>query len=229
MNKDIKFTFSDLMAQRLLIGCFSKCRYATRFIFEFEDFVDLHALIAENFQEVDAKLDKFAKAINEKEAPLGDEEEREINRIYESRMRDQIFSTDQKNRRILHYSSSLAVVGLWSMCEKNIVRAFKHIHALKGITIQENEIPDRWDEYKRSFRGLGFPLNDLLHFDDVNECRILNNSLKHSEVVEQELGAFKSFRGLLGKDLSSITFDVKRYAVGVHNFIQDLYEKIDPI
>lgn len=173
-------------------------------------------------------MDEFAKALNDKETPLGDEEEKESFRVYESRMKDQMFSSDQKNRRILHYSSSLAVVGLWSMCEKNLVRALKHIHTINGSMLLDEDVPERWDGYKKAFRLLGFPLNELMHFEDVNECRILNNSLKHGEVVQQELGAFRSFKGLLGKDLSSITFEVKRYAIGVHDFILDIYEKIDP-
>ena len=79
--------------------------------------------------------------------------------------------------------------------------------------------------YKRQeYNSLGIDLTTLNGLADADECRVLNNSIKHGEMVDERLAQFPFFTAHLGTELTNLDFEMQRYLTGVFNFCGSLIE-----
>lgn len=68
-------------------------------------------------------------------------------------------------------------------------------------------------------------LNQLLGYTDANECRVLNNTIKHQGTVNKRSSKFPYFSSHVGKELPNIEFEMQRYYNGIWNLLGELIQK----
>ncbi|GAA4883973.1 hypothetical protein GCM10023311_02850 [Flaviramulus aquimarinus] len=89
---------------------------------------------------------------------------------------------------------------LTALFEMKIIYAFKHleINIKKLILHHYKELPTskpKWYDIQRFFKKQNIPLNKIQGYTEVNELRLINNSLKHShESVDPEILKIKEFK-----------------------------------
>lgn len=76
-----------------------------------------------------------------------------------------------------------------------------------------------WTPLKSRFRHLGIDLTSLSEYSTVDECRILNNKIKHLGVVDPTLGNLPGFRGALGQPITELKLPLQRYSDDVFNYV----------
>jgi hypothetical protein len=93
-----------------------------------------------------------------------------------------------------------------------------------GDPVESVKAPYKWDDFGSAYHSEGIVLNLLHDYSIADECRVLNNHIKHSPVVSNKLAAFSLFSTFLGKSLDQVAIDPQRYLNGVSNFLGSLIE-----
>ena len=89
---------------------------------------------------------------------------------------------------------------LFALIEMKIIYAFKHleINIKKMIRHYYNELPTskpKWHEIERFFKRQNISLNKIQGFQEVDELRLVNNSLKHShDNIDQSIMKIEEFK-----------------------------------
>jgi hypothetical protein len=113
------------------------------------------------------------------------------------------------------------VEGLWAFAEKYLNRIYSQTIQKKlnsAIVLPKSEY--KWDDFSKKYLDdLGVPLDKSDLFNDVNECRLVNNAIKHGGVVSKKLASFPAFHGREGLELETFTLETQRYCNAIYSFI----------
>ncbi|MCG7497428.1 hypothetical protein MHO82_11175 [Vibrio sp. Of7-15] len=131
------------------------------------------------------------------------------------------------------FSDEFSVIGLWATAEKYLKQVYMAIeHHETSTPLNNINPPYQWDLLKAKFEEKSIFLADLDGHADANECRVLNNTIKHGGVVSPRLAQFVAFSDQEGKALKKLDLDVQRYYNGISSFLGNLIQKgnkiIDP-
>jgi hypothetical protein len=194
-------------------------------------YVRLHQHAYASFRRHDSKLEELAAELNSAApVPPSDSEEYEAQMIGRSRRMDHLYAEEVDLERSVHAINRMFVVALWALSEQYLGRVFQHLVALRTGTPPESVLaPYRWDNFKSAYPAEGVQLETLQDYALANECRVLNNHIKHKPTVSDKLVLFAPFHGQLGKPLERIGIDPQRYLNGVANFLGSLIEKCNAI
>lgn len=198
------------------------------------DFCRIHSIILNNVLHIERELDKKADEIKAfykgRESEASELEVRDYYAFFDSC----IAETDS-NYQTYQFSCQLTVVGLWAIAEQMLGEIYKKLKFhVDGIAEEEVKIPYNFNKFKDNYNVLGIDLESLDTYDDANECRCLNNSIKHGVTIspDAEVAKFNYFHGYLNKKIIEIEFDLQRYVTGIVQFINHLIEtanhRIDP-
>ncbi len=190
-------------------------------------YVRLHHFAYSAFQEHDAKLDIYAASLKaEKTIAFEDFEKYETEMIWKSRKMDLLLAEDIDLERSVQTINRMFVVALWALAEQYLGKAFQKSVSLRtGVAVESIKAPYRWDTFQTEFLPEGIVLENLHDYALANECRVLNNHIKHSPVISSKLAEFPPFDGHLGEPLERAVIDPQRYLNGVSNFLGSLIER----
>lgn len=190
-------------------------------------YVRLHNFAYSSFHEHDAKLDVFAASLRAEETIASkDFEEYEAEMIGKSRRMDFLIAEEVDLDRSVRTLNQMFVVALWALAEQYLGKVFQKTVSLQtGAAVETVQAPYRWDNFKIEFPSQGIVLENLHDYAVANECRVLNNHIKHSPVISSKLAAFSPFSGHLGKPLEKVVINPQRYLNGVSNFLGSLIER----
>lgn len=142
------------------------------------------------------------------------------------RLRENINSQSDSNYQIYQLANQMTVVGLWAIAEQTMGFIYKkmvsNINKIEEINVKT---PYKFDEYKKNFLQLGIALEKLDTFDDANECRTLNNTIKHGHTIEGHILSFSYFQPLAGQLILQVEFELQRYVTGITQFLSSLIEE----
>lgn len=189
-------------------------------------YVRLHHFAYSSFQEHDAMLDVFAASLKaEKTIASEDFEEYESEMIGKTRRMDALLAEEMDLERSVRTINRMFVVALWALAEQYLGKAFQKSVSLRtGTAVESVKAPYRWDTFKTAFLPEGIVFETLNGYAIANECRVLNNHVKHSPVISSKLAAFPPFSGHLGEPLERVEIDPQRYLNGISNFLGSLIE-----
>jgi len=68
-----------------------------------------------------------------------------------------------------------------------------------------------------------------INYQNIDECRVLNNKIKHVGKVDDALAKFSFFSNLKNKSLEKIEYDLQRYSKSVFEYIGFVAERADDI
>lgn len=131
------------------------------------------------------------------------------------------------------FSDEFCVIGLWATAEKFLGKVYAHIESHQsGVEVDAVSAPYRWDSIESKYKEKGINLIQLPGYADADECRVLNNTVKHSGYVNQRLAQFPFFSNYQGTELPKIQYEMQRYYNGIWSFLGSLIESgnriIDP-
>ena len=191
------------------------------------DLSRLHQLI---YNDLEMRDDSLQEQFNEFKSTiesrrLGDGEDQELFNIRQSRAYSGFNDEWAVIDRCKFFSDEFCIIGLWATSEKFMGKIYKAIEAAqKNVPIQNITAPYRWDQLTTKFSEKLITFNQLDSYSDADECRVLNNAIKHSGYVNDRLVEFSFFTQHQGKELQEINFELQRYYNGVSSFIGSLIE-----
>jgi len=172
----------------------------------------------------DNEYKSFKEDVNLTESSLtGDDEERGHLEYVASQRQRAFHEEGMVIDRCKSYADEFSVVGMWATAEKYLGQVYKAIESdHTGTPISDITAPYRWNIIKSKFSEKSISLESLDGYADANECRVLNNAIKHSGFVNPQLAQFTFFTPLEGKELNHIDFEVQRYYNGIYSLLGDL-------
>lgn len=183
------------------------------------DFCRIHQIVYKEISTIEKGLDEIPPEYYSMGS--GDEES-----ILKSRIRESINAQDIENNRVISFVDHITIVGLWAIAEQFLGKIYTSLSSrINNVPESSVQAPYKWDDFKREFRNYGIDLTTCENFLNANECRVLNNSIKHSPVVNTKLIRFPYFSSLLGKKLEDVPLEMQRYLNGVSDYLGSLIEK----
>ena len=183
------------------------------------DFCRIHQIVYKEINNIEKQLDGIEIA------PFTDNIDDHEN-IMISRKLNYIHGKEMENDRVISFVDHMTVVGLWAIGEQFLGKIFKSYLSLKN-GVPENSIrsPYRWDDFEREYINAGIDLSTCENYSNANECRALNNAIKHDPIVSARLSTFPYFIPFINKELETVPLEMQRYVNGVSDFLGSLIEK----
>jgi len=196
------------------------------------DFCRMHQIVYKEIVHIEEGLTRFTQE-NKGELTLSStldlSEEEYYKELQKTRTLDSIIAQDQENKRVIGFIDQMCVVGLWALAEQFLGKIYrKYIAVTTSVDADTVSSPSGWDDFNKKYaRSMGVVLSNCDSFQDANECRLVNNAIKHNPTVGQKLEGFPYFAPYKGEKLMEVPLDMQRYLNGVNNFLGSLMEKVE--
>jgi len=182
------------------------------------DFCRIHQIVYKEIDFVESELDKIEIE------PFSDDIE-DISNLAKSRKMDFVIGKTLENDRIVSFVDHMTVVGLWAIAEQFLGKIYRAYFSIAN-SIDEDSVtsPYRWDDFLKEYSNLGIDLTSCENYGNANECRVLNNTIKHANKVNSRLASFSYFSSFTGQELEQVPIEMQRYLNGVSDFLGSLIE-----
>jgi hypothetical protein len=195
------------------------------------DFCRMHQIIYKEIGHIEEELTHFTQKNKEDLilSPILDlSEEEYYKELQKTRILDAIIAKDHENKNVIGFIDQMAVVGLWALTEQFLGKVYRtYISVKNSVDADTVSSPYRWNDFVKEYAKIGIYINRCDSFQDANECRKVNNAIKHDSIVGKNLKAFSYFKPYKGAKLIEVPLDMQRYLNGVSNFSGSLMEKVD--
>jgi hypothetical protein len=182
------------------------------------DFCRIHQIVYKEINFIEAKLDEIEIE------PFTDNIDDPEN-ILTARKLNYVHGKNMENDRVVSFVDHMTVVGLWAIGEQFLGKIFKaYISEKNGVPIESVRAPYRWDDFVREYLNAGIDLSTCENYDNANECRVLNNAIKHDPIVTNRLTSFPYFVSFVNSELEKVPLEMQRYVNGVSDFLGSLIE-----
>ncbi|WP_293774469.1 hypothetical protein [uncultured Pantoea sp.] len=200
-----------------------------QFMFKLEEIVVFHQFVLNTFKYNESAISKRYEKVNildEEQKSKLTEEESESYHYWFMRHMENINHYDSLNKAAAYVANDSVVINIWAMIEQFMSKGLACLISKKeGIELSEVNIPYRWDKIRNKFLLYNIEFSSLPSFNEINECRVLNNKIKHLNIVDAELESYPSFSGKLGKSLTGMQYPLQNYVLASHHFIGMLLEE----
>lgn len=199
------------------------------FFWNYCDVVTYHQIVADRLKNLYKEIDVAYEELRAKREKIDlknmDDEEAEM---YNYRL--SMALTGLRDRESVIDSSAAFlknnyIILLWAMVEQYLG---------KTLTIGEKNIKGSsaggshvWRNTVNSFSKIDVDVKACKGYSNIDECRVLNNKIKHVGAVDEELAKYPYFSSFLGKDLNTIDFELQRYTDSVFEFVGNVMEEVD--
>lgn len=133
-----------------------------------------------------------------------------------------IYNGELEVAAITRYADEVTIVATWAFVEKHLNEALRLLQGAMNIPQHSSH---RWPDINAAFLALGIDLSQLPCFSDADECRRVNNAIKHSGMVSSSLAALPAFSGQVGLKLAALAMDTQRYYLNAGGFIAAAVER----
>jgi hypothetical protein len=192
-----------------------------------------HQIIYGDLKRRDGQIASENERITQIAAEIPKDDQNDGFMSIQSRALTAIMDMDDDVARTKQLADEYTVIGLWATAEQHLGQVFIPLAA------HVNRVPEssvkcsyRWDDFTAGYAPLGIDLKSLHDFADADECRVLNNTIKHSGKVCARLAQYPFFTSHLNLKLFGIQFEMQRYVNAVTHFVGSLIERasriIDP-
>lgn len=189
----------------------------------FENFSLYHQLIYKSLSEEYKKLDDYAESNRQ---IINAEFTDEVDLLLQSRVRSTISSYEDVLRSIKSISDESSVVGLWAIVEQFLARSYVILEAnMEGIKEEDVNPPYQWQQLKKKYENYGVDITSLQSYSLANECRVLNNKIKHLYYVDDELALFPNYSSHKGKRIKIVPLPMQDYMDACYVFLCHSLEK----
>ena len=176
-----------------------------------------------NVAERDKNLDLAVGNLKDWQRPASDADDDEIEafNLAMSRHQNAIIAGDMEMEAISRYADEVTIIATWAFAEKYLNAGLTTMRTLLNLPPANSH---RWPDIASSYAECGVVLSTLDSFADADECRRLNNAIKHSGKVDGGLTQFAFFAGKQGSTLNDLVLETQRYYFGVADFVGATFE-----
>lgn len=190
------------------------------------DFCRIHQIVYKEIKQIDEKLDAIDPALY----TLSNHDIEDESNLGSARIRTAIIEHDLENARVISFVDQMAVVGLWAIAEQFLGKVYRQTKSLLESIPPDSVNSDyRWDGITAEYSTLGIDLTQCENFANADECRVLNNTIKHASIVNPRLQQFPFFQAHAGKNLDKVPLEMQRYMNGVSDFLGNLISKANDL
>lgn len=201
----------------------------SEFYWNYNDIITYYQIVAGRLHDIDREIDDAHKELREKYSKIDfeslDEEEIEMYNFQFSRSTTGLRDKDLELRSSAAFQKNYFIIGLWAMVEQFMGKTLRigeqHINA--SYLGEEH----KWHKIVKRFNQIGVDLKVCKGYSNIDECRVLNNKIKHVGVVDHDLTGYPYFSSFVGKDLNNIDFELQRYTDSVFEFVGNVMEELD--
>jgi hypothetical protein len=179
------------------------------------------------FKQIDQRNAQIQQLENKPLASAKLQEELEI--VVQHRLWETIHVLDMEKQSIRVFADQLLVIALWAMVEQYCGRTLREVERSLRNESVETETPHKWSALVRRFRRVGVDVTNCKSYAAADECRVLNNKIKHLGKVDSELSQFERFQTQLGKNLNEVELDPQYYSDFVQEFVTCVMETADTL
>lgn len=199
-------------------------------IFYHADLCTFYQMYSAQYVQQDKHVESFTKQlekIKKKYDESSDENELAELEISYSRVRELIYNNDLMLARTKYFANSSFVISLWVTVEQFTSRILLSLEKQFGMIYSE---PSHvWDKKIARYKKLNIDITAYINYQNIDECRVLNNKIKHVGKVDDALAKFSFFSNLKNKSLEKIEYDLQRYSKSVFEYIGFVVERADDI
>jgi hypothetical protein len=190
------------------------------FKFAHHDLCLFHQSIYFQLNERDKALEDYAS----EKRPWFERHERENSddeweAVQLSRVRETMNVHWMETTGIQAYGDQLLVVACWAMVEQYCGRVLIATEMELGGPANRIEAPHKWHDLVKRFKGIGLDLLKCESYSGVDECRVVNNKIKHVGFIDKELAKRSAFIGMEGKSFDKVTMPLQSYVDAVYEFV----------
>jgi hypothetical protein len=117
------------------------------------------------------------------------------------------------------YGDQLLVVACWAIVEQYCGRVLIATELELGGPANRMEAPHKWYDLVKRFKSAGLDITQCENYSGVDECRVVNNKIKHVGFVDKELAKRVPFSGMEGKPFDKVTLPLQSYVDAVYELV----------
>lgn len=177
--------------------------------------------VASRNQRLDDRVSRLKQVEGSTSAP-DDDEEYEAFEMVLARERQAIMNGELEVDAISRYADEVTIVASWAFVEKHLNETLRSLQSALGVNASGSH---RWPDIEQAYSACGIDLPQLANYADANECRQVNNAIKHSGVVSGPIANLPTFAGKSGSRLEDLELDVQRYFFSAGGFVGAVIEE----
>lgn len=197
------------------------------------DFCRMHQIVYKEIGNIEEALTRSAQEQDltlSSNLKLDLSEEEFCKELQKTRFLDAMIAQEHENRSVIGFIDQMAIVGLWALTEQFLGKIYRTYIAVKTSADADTvSFPYQWDEVVKKYASISVELSMCDGFQDANECRKVNNAIKHDPKVGKPLEKFPYFEPYKGANLMEVPLEMQRYFNGVSDFLGNLMEKINAL
>lgn len=136
-------------------------------------------------------------------------------KISSARMAFRNFNDIAQLRQIECIANESLVINLWATIEQISTRCIEMVLPLAP----GKRAPHKWKDIESRYTDINLDLRKSTAYATIDELRVLNNKIKHSYLVDDELSSFDFFKSHADKKIDSIPLRVFEYTLAAYSFV----------
>jgi hypothetical protein len=180
-----------------------------------DDIVLFHRFVMFIHSENKKIVEPVFEAFNKHNNQIFNNIENDFNKISLSRMVFRNFDNICQLSQIKCIANESLIINLWTTIEQISNRCLE----LFVRSVAGKRRSHKWKDIKNSYAEINVNLDQAISYSTIDELRVLNNKIKHSYIVDDELSSFAFFKNYAGNRIDSIPLRVFDYTLAAYNFV----------
>jgi hypothetical protein len=156
-------------------------------------------------------FEAFNKHYNLMFSHIGNEPEK----ISSSRLAFRNFNDVAQLRQIECIANESLIINLWATIEQISTRCL----AMVSDNTPGKRAPHKWKDIESHYEDINIILKRAVSYATIDELRVLNNKIKHSYLVDDELSSFDFFKDQANRKIDAVPLRVFDYTLAAYNFV----------
>lgn len=118
-------------------------------------------------------------------------------------------------RQVECIANESSIINLWATIEKISTRCL----AMVSNSAFGKRVPHKWKDLESHYTNINVILKNAISYATIDELRVLNNKIKHSYLVDDEISSFDFFKDQANRRIDTIPLRVFDYTLAAYNFV----------
>lgn len=198
----------------------------SEFKFKLEDLIVFHSFVCNTYEKNVKAIKNLSSQMPKFDPESLDEDEYEAALLIQARHREKVGYYDDLNEKASSIADDSVVINLWALIEQFSTRCYSLLASSReGVPVESVVPPYRWDQLSKRYLNYQVDLTQMVSYSTANECRVLNNKIKHLHKVDNELAKFAHFKDKENEPLYYVEYRLQDYVIAAHHFIGSLIEE----
>jgi hypothetical protein len=135
--------------------------------------------------------------------------------VSSARMAFRNFNDVAQLRQVECIANESLIINLWATIEQISTRCL----AMVSNSANGKRAPHKWKDIEAHYKDINVTLKNAASYATIDELRVLNNKIKHSYLVDDELSSFDFFKDHANRRIDGVPLRVFDYTLAAYNFV----------